>query len=1728
MHFYSGPNGKFWEKELSTKDTEVLCIDILSTCKADVMDDKIYKYLLMLASTGKVREVLGGPPCRTVSALRFQCDGGPGIIRTEADPYGAPGISPEEQALVTKDALLFLRMLFVYAICEDVRPPEAPTTGLTLEQPEDPARYRNHQEVAAKGFMSVWRTPEWQQFQQRFDVVMVHFDQGQTGHKKRKPTTLALVGQELTQLDGLRCEVSFDMGGDDGRKSMTMAEKCAESRTWAEWSQGLKAAIVVALRQRLQDQHLRQLLSDPPSQVRQEPDSVQPEQQVPKLKPLGAAALQKWKDHYLNDHMPARRDCQHCVRSQARGKPHRRILHPEAYTLAVDLSGKLSSGINQERRHCSYMMVAVYTFPVTQQGRSLLADDQQDHPLPDPDAFPGEDEVIDDDQQEDPLQESEDEEICGEGEDGGHLAEAATNGCLDAWNKLVEESKNVAVKNVTMVEVVESRNAHHILPAIARIYSRLRQLGLPVMRLHSDRAREFTSLPVRRWAQARDIVITKTSGDNYKANGRCECALGQIKRATRTVLSAGGHNVNWWPLAAKHVGERKLRSQLRALGYPVGDLLQFGSQAYALRKWWHHRYEQWRDIREPVVVLGPDACSTLSTTNYFVQAVESGRYFFTDDVIVPNFEANADVLQDQQQDDPHAAAEAAPLPDPHGAPDIYLPERDEQSRPSGAGMAPSRRLRQKTAPAMLHRLSMETIEGERQGNAEMDGNSFANRFENLGRVSISSSERDSDESSWTLETLQSSVYSTSGSSEEEDLSGGDVEGAPKSWCGGSSPAASNSKEGFLRKMHGNLSELVNEEMSMVDATTADQAWWLPVLSEVLVKKVAVEEELHQLEQHKEEAATKAIENQFLVTKTVSNKEVWESLADWEPSIRAEYDQLVHQKKAVIQMSQQQLRERAAKAGVEIELLPVKMVHTRKAQSGAYRSRAVICGNYATATEQDVYAGGTDGTQVRTALKTAAMFNWRVMGTDIRTAFLNAKRRDETKLVAMSIPTVFKKLNLAKDSDVWLVEMALYGLTTSPKDWGICRDTTLPQLSRKRINKDGIEVTGRFLRTQDDNLWRLMETGPDLEQRWCGLLCVYVDDLLFCGEEEVLCQALKAVEATWSCAAAEWATETTPLKFCGMEITMDSAGNGLHLAQKGYEKELLERWKVTGKSDFPMFKLSESDFEAVEVADVAVLKEAQALAGGLLWLSTKTRPDLAYGVATMSRLMTRNAQKALEVGQALLKYISSNPGDLHYFRDLPNDGWGERGQLKIQRNHRSIEIFSDISYAAGTSHRSIQGVAVFFGGSPIAWQSSQQAFATHSTAESELVAYCESLLIGRATEALLCAMWGEPLDNNPFTCVIYGDNMAAIGLAHGNTCSSWRTRHLRIRASILKEAMEESCSVPGGVWRLVHLKGSELVADGLTKQLLGQSFDRFCEDLGLCKQLADKPVEKEKAVTTSTTMATGVAVKVLTVGSVLMQHAKAMSNATAVGDEDLTALWTTGIILMVMGAIYVMQLMAKGVHCCMRRLWASGSQVRSEALASTSTTVGYETSEEEMSAGSSEISAQHLRRRVFGEEAGDSETQRMRTQSGSHGATSSMDVSATMTLQSMPRSGSAASMTLQSTPQSGSAASLTLRSVPHSGFQASTSNQSTSQSGSQEQSTSTLGMTRRSGVALAAESSRAAIGDEMSEPRSVGRVVSTAASSYNPWNEFQRANRDKGWGSEKMRAEYYKMKSRRNT
>ena len=176
----------------------------------------------------------------------------------------------------------------------------------------------------------------------------------------------------------------------------------------------------------------------------------------------------------------------------------------------------------------------------------------------------------------------------------------------------------------------------------------------------------------------------------------------------------------------------------------------------------------------------------------------------------------------------------------------------------------------------------------------------------------------------------------------------------------------------------------------------------------------------------------------------------------------------------------------------------------------------------------------------------------------------------------------------------------------------------------------------------------------------------------------------------------------------------------------------------------------------------------------------------------------------------MAYIRGKPGGLWYPSEAPKEIWGERNQLKIARSVKLLEVFSDIAYGTGSRGRSIQGMAIFFAGAIISWQTAVQPFVTHSTAESELVAYCDALNAGRSAEAMLSTMMGVPVESNAIERVLYGDNVAAIGLAHGTSNASWRTRHLRIRSSYLREALEGRA--PGGMWRLLHLRGIELVEE----------------------------------------------------------------------------------------------------------------------------------------------------------------------------------------------------------------------------------------------------------------------------------------------------------------------------
>eukprot|EP00435_Cladocopium_sp_Y103_P021100 s3224_g5.t1 len=294
-------------------------------------------------------------------------------------------------------------------------------------------------------------------------------------------------------------------------------------------------------------------------------------------------------------------------------------------------------------------MVGCYTFPRTLNDEPLCGPGKK--PIPEDAPLPSLDEAVEEDglcadleDVELPCFEAdvEDSEL-EEDEKAVNRAKAA----YDSWMKLVEECKNVKVKTLTFVEVIQSRAKADVLEGISKVYSRVRSLGLPVLRLHADRAREFTSQATQRWCHQRGIVATCTSGSDWKQNGRAEGEINLVKRHTKILMCAHDMDKTTWPIVLRHAAERRLRYQLSHVGVPTPEMLPFNTKVYVKRKSWNERCTawSWRWERSPGRIQGPDALSSFTSGGYCLQ-LEDGKFLASTDVVVEHVEPEVDVPQD--------------------------------------------------------------------------------------------------------------------------------------------------------------------------------------------------------------------------------------------------------------------------------------------------------------------------------------------------------------------------------------------------------------------------------------------------------------------------------------------------------------------------------------------------------------------------------------------------------------------------------------------------------------------------------------------------------------------------------------------------------------------------------------------------------------------------------------------------------------------------------------------------------------------------------------------------------------------------------------------------------------------------------------------------------------------------------------------------------------------------
>ena len=412
----------------------------------------------------------------------------------------------------------------------------------------------------------------------------------------------------------------------------------------------------------------------------------------------------------------------------------------------------------------------------------------------------------------------------------------------------------------------------------------------------------------------------------------------------------------------------------------------------------------------------------------------------------------------------------------------------------------------------------------------------------------------------------------------------------------------------------------------------------------------------------------AQEEEILQTKIISPQEMIRDLPLWDAAIKSEMDSLFVQKEALKKITKEE-KEDLLKKHPEVTILPSKLVITRK-PGGRRKIRIVVCGNYAERQEgEELSARGSDTISMRVAVKKAIQAGWEGAAADIRTAFLNAPiQAEEADLdgstVLIAPPYLLTKLGYTDPNECWMALKAMYGLRQSPKTWGDYRDATLGEASWMNGQE---EVVFRPL-VSDPNVWKIVVRSDELEEEMKGVMLVYVDDLLILGEEGVVQGSLKRIKEEWDISPPEWLGPHKPVRFLGVDIWKTEVG--IFLTQESYAKDVLKR-SGDEKEHLSGVPITKDQSQRLEEEDpqktVESVRLAQKATGELMWLGTKTRPDLMFTLARMSQSTLRSPKEVVTVGAQARKYL----------RKILEEGlWMNKDE------DEDLVVYTDSSYGPG--------------------------------------------------------------------------------------------------------------------------------------------------------------------------------------------------------------------------------------------------------------------------------------------------------------------------------------------------------------------------------------------------------------------------------------------------------------
>jgi len=248
--------------------------------------------------------------------------------------------------------------------------------------------------------------------------------------------------------------------------------------------------------------------------------------------------------------------------------------------------------------------------------------------------------------------------------------------------------------------------------------------------------------------------------------------------------------------------------------------------------------------------------------------------------------------------------------------------------------------------------------------------------------------------------------------------------------------------------------------------------------------------------------------------------------------------------------------------------------------------------------------------VRLMLALATLENWYITGLNVQSAYLYGKLDKE---IYMEQPEGFAVPG--QEHKVLRLWHALYGLKQAGLAWWRTLDESLKELGFECLKSEA-------------GIFFYKKKGTNIV---IGI--IYVDDMLFCGPNKAVVDAIKAqFMCKWECRDLG-----EPNEFLQMRITRK--GRAIHLDQCVYLQKVVERCgMLNAKSTSTPLPAGYYAAKNTEPVDVDLHSRFQMVIGSFLYLMLGTRPDIAFAVTHLSRHAANPSQDHLNKAPYICRYL----------------------------------------------------------------------------------------------------------------------------------------------------------------------------------------------------------------------------------------------------------------------------------------------------------------------------------------------------------------------------------------------------------------------------------------------------------------------------------------------------------